>query len=214
MKKLVFIFSCLCIVVLVSCKNRNKEINMDEFNKQWQAHVDSVASTFTEKEDPYNAIKIDTLQLDSIRYLNSRFRESELFIGFKSGMTKKQYEKHFEKLKINNTLKLFSRNGDYAYSLKVENDKSVDIQITPFFDKNKLFKLSLLCWGETGSAKWDMANYYSKKLGRPFIYRYDYYWLNNNIEIYIGEDFIETDPNLSPILMGVVKITDITHKKQ
>lgn len=211
MKKLIFLLSCLSVIVLVSCKNRNKEINMNDFNKQWQAHVDSVASTFTE-EDPYNAIKIDTLQLDSIRKLNSKFKENELLIGFKSSMTKKQYEKHFDELKLNKTLKLFNRDGDYAYRLKVEDNKSVDIQITPFFAGNKLFKLSLLCWGETGSAKWDMANYYYKMLGKPFEYRYNYYWFNNNIEIKIKEDFIKTDPNLSPILMGIVTITDITYK--
>ncbi|MFV0538859.1 MAG: hypothetical protein ACK5M3_16070 [Dysgonomonas sp.] len=214
MKQITIILIVFFITLITGCKKKEQSFNMDKFNREWQAHVDSVKSTFKEKEDPYNSINIDTIQIDSIRKTKYKFQEKELFIGFKAGMTRNEYKQFYNTLIKKDSLKLFNSNNEYAYHIKTNNKLGIDVQITPIFKNNKLSAVEFLCWNsEPISSFWDIAQYYTDKYGTPYKYKYKYYWFVDNIEIKVREEYISTDPNLSRQFMGVVTITDIRTQK-
>ena len=74
MKKIFFIFCSLLLILLFnSCKNKNQNISIEEYNKQWQAHIDSVASTFKTKDTLDNN--------ESIPYVEQSSNTNENFLN-------------------------------------------------------------------------------------------------------------------------------------
>lgn len=126
--------------------------------------------------------------LDSLRTLDSSTTpaQTEVVLGFRFGMSEKDYKLHFDSLLKSGTIRRFP---EKRYTFQIPSDpknSSPDFEIQPSFVRGKLANVELQAWSDTLSAtemKVGLLSIYSKKYGPRIEANNASYWFLKNMEV-------------------------------
>ncbi|MBS7112540.1 MAG: hypothetical protein KH100_15255 [Dysgonomonas mossii] len=191
MKNIIYLILILSIFILyLGCVNRNDQ-GRERFIKENTTMQRQIEDSLKLLE--YKKRHINKYQLDSIRDEYKGNYQDSLFLDFRFGMIKKEYDKVYTKLILNNILNQYSPEL-YAYTLKY-GELRLWLVPYPTFINDKLVELKIICWNSDGSDSYDGVMYHLNDQFSNMFYDDDNtYWFKSGLEIQLCKELVNNDP--------------------